>query len=68
MATCIKAKLVDDFAATDIPRGPSVRFGIDGRNYEVDLTDENAAALRAKLDPFAAAGRRVTAALGRARR
>jgi Lsr2 len=29
-----------------------VRFGIDGSDYEIDLSKKNAAALRRKLAPF----------------
>lgn len=61
MAQRIITTLVDDLDGTDIPRGlgETVRVGIDGRNYEIDLTDENAEVLREKLKPFVAAARRV---------
>jgi hypothetical protein len=36
-------------------------FSLDGTAYEIDLTDENAAALRAALAPFIAAARSVSA-------
>jgi hypothetical protein len=29
-----------------------VRFGVDGSDYEIDLSAKNAAALRRKLAPF----------------
>ena len=60
--------LVDDLDGTDIPRGQgeTVHFGISGRNYEIDLSNSNAAALREALRPYAEAGRRI--ALTRARR
>jgi hypothetical protein len=63
MAKRTVTTLVDDLDGTDIPRGQgeTVRFGIDGRNYEIDLTDENAAALRQALRPYVDAGRRVNA-------
>lgn len=53
--------LMDDLDGTDIPRGlgETVRFGIDGCNYEIDLTDENAAALRESLSRYLEAGRVV---------
>ena len=53
--------LVDDLDDTDIPRGlgETVRFGIDGRNFEIDLTDDNAQALREALQPYTEAGRRI---------
>lgn len=60
MAKRTTTTLVDDFDGTDIPRGlgETVRFSIDGRDYEIDLRDENAAALRDKLRPFLASARR----------
>ena len=42
----------------------SVAFGLDGREYMIDLSDENAARLRDALAPYVAAARRV----GRGRR
>ncbi len=36
----------------------TVRFALDGRELEIDLTDENAIKLRKTLLPFIAAGRR----------
>lgn len=61
MAQRIITTLIDDLDGTDIPRGlgETVRFGIDGRNYEVDLTDDNAQALREALQPYTEAGRRI---------
>ena len=37
----------------------SVRFALDGREYEIDLSDENAAKLREVFAPFVAAARRA---------
>lgn len=37
----------------------TVRFSLDGVDYEIDLSESNAAALRAALDPFVQSGRRV---------
>lgn len=50
---------VDDLDGTDIPRGlgDTVRFGIDGRNYEIDLTDAHASELREVLTLYVEAGR-----------
>ncbi|MBF4568764.1 Lsr2 family protein [Plantibacter sp. VKM Ac-2880] len=63
--------LIDDLDGTDIPpgTGETVRFGVDGRSYEIDLGDDNAAALRAALQPYAQVGRRlVTTSYHRRRR
>lgn len=45
---------VDGSAATE-----TVSFELDGRAYEIDLSEGNAARLRALLADFVAAGRRV---------
>lgn len=57
MAQKIHITLVDD-----IDHGPAdenVTFGLDGINYEIDLSGENAQALRDSLSKFIAAGRRA---------
>lgn len=63
MATRTITTLVDDLDGSDIPRGlgETVRFGIDGENYEIDLTDDNAAALRETLASYVEAARPVIA-------
>ena len=43
----------------------SVAFGLDGREYMIDLSDENAARLRDALAPYVAAARRVGRGRGR---
>ncbi|WP_200936392.1 MULTISPECIES: Lsr2 family protein [unclassified Plantibacter] len=64
MATRTITTLIDDLDGSDIPRGlgETVRFGIDGENYEIDLTDENAAALRETLSAYVEAARPIVAA------
>jgi hypothetical protein len=37
----------------------SVEFALEGRSYEIDLSDENAAKLRDALAPYVAAARRA---------
>ncbi len=57
MAQKIHITLVDD-----IDHGPadeSVTFALDGINYEIDLSADNAQALRDALSKFIAAGRRA---------
>src|ERR1700759_2651053 len=46
----------------------SVRFALDGKLFEIDLSEENAAQLRQILAPYIRAGRPVRGALGRVRR
>jgi hypothetical protein len=51
----------------DLDGGPAdetVRFGIDGTQYEIDLSKAHAGELRSALEPFVASARRVTAAGG----
>ncbi|WP_404375239.1 Lsr2 family protein [Kytococcus sedentarius] len=52
-------QLIDDLDGSEADE--TVLFSLDGRSYEIDLTSENADRLRAALNPWAAAGRRVSA-------
>jgi ABC-type phosphonate transport system ATPase subunit len=63
MARRIVHQLVDDLDGTvlEIGSGETVLFSLDGTAYEIDLTDDNAAALREALAPYIAAGRSVSA-------
>lgn len=60
MARRIIHQLVDDLDGTQLEdgQGETVRFGLDGKAYEIDLSAENAAALKKALTPFVRAGRR----------
>ncbi|GAA2983121.1 hypothetical protein JOD63_000722 [Microbacterium terrae] len=64
MARKIVHQLVDDLDGTilEVGDGETVLFSLDGIAYEIDLTDENAAALRSALAPYLTAGRRISAA------
>jgi hypothetical protein len=74
MARRIVHQLVDDLDGSllEVGEGETVLFSLDGIAYEIDLTDENAAALRAALDRFISAARPVStrgaAAAGPARK
>ncbi len=46
----------------------TVRFGLDGVDYEIDLSTANAAAIREALAKYVDAGRRVRAAAGKTAR
>jgi len=61
MARRIVHQLVDDLDGTVLEpgEGETVLFSLDGAAYEIDLTDDNAAALRAALQPYLSAGRSV---------
>ncbi len=62
MARRIVHQLVDDLDGTvlEIGSGETVLFSLDGTAYEIDLTDDNAAALRASLAPYLAAARSIS--------
>lgn len=69
MARRIVHQLVDDLDGTvlEVGAGETVLFSLDGVAYEVDLTDENAAALREAFAPYIAAARSVSARAGSSR-
>ena len=57
MAKKIITVLTDDLDGGDADR--TVEFGLDGANYTIDLSDENAGKLRTLLEPYLTAGSRV---------
>jgi hypothetical protein len=57
MAQKIHVTLVDDIDQT--PADENITFGLDGINYEIDLSAGNAAALREALAKYISAGRRA---------
>ncbi len=61
MARKIIHQLVDDIDGTvlDPGEGESVTFSLDGKVYEIDLTEGNAAKLREAFAPYISAGRRT---------
>lgn len=61
MATKTIVRIIDDLdgAELDEGKGESLRFGLDGVEYELDLSDANAAALRELIGPYIDAGRRT---------
>jgi hypothetical protein len=68
MAKRVIHELVDDINGQ--PADESITFGLDGVQYEIDLTSKNAAKLRDALAPFVAAGTklgRATIGAGRSR-
>jgi hypothetical protein len=54
-------QLTDDLDGKPIPdgKGETVRFGVDGQDYEIDLGEKNAAVLRETIGRYVEAGRRV---------
>ncbi len=55
MAQILKITLTDDLTGGDADE--TVVFGLDGRTYEIDLSEKNASALRKALERYVAAGR-----------
>lgn len=64
MARKIVHQLIDDIDGTEIEigDGETVTFSIDGTAYEIDLSTENAAALRAAFEPYVSAARSISSA------
>jgi nucleoid-associated protein Lsr2 len=65
MAQKVVVELVDDLDGTSSDDVSSVTFGLDGAEYQIDLTEDNANRLRDALAEFIAAARRTG---GRVRR
>ena len=60
----ITTELVDDLDGSTITQGDggTVSFGLDGKHYEIDLTNANAAQLRDALTPFIGKARSASSA------
>ncbi len=58
MATKTNVMLVDDLDG-ESPADTTVKFGIWGTEYEIDLTDDNAAEFRNALSKYVSAARKV---------
>lgn len=61
MARRVAVVLEDDLTGRvlDEGRGETVSFGLDGRAYELDLSEDNAAEMRRVLGRYTSAGRKV---------
>jgi hypothetical protein len=66
MAQKIQTLFVDDLDGSEAEG--TVRFGLDGANYEIDLSTIHAEELRKVLAPYTRAGRKVAGAGRRAAR
>lgn len=58
MAQKVHIVLEDDLDGS--PATETVSFGLDGKTYEIDLNDKNAAALRDALATYVGHGRKVS--------
>jgi hypothetical protein len=59
MAQKVIVELVDDLDGTASDDISTVSFSLDGADYEIDLTEDNAESLRATLEEYVAAARRT---------
>lgn len=57
MAQRVQVQLVDDLSGEEAQE--TVRFALDGTNYEIDLTEQNALSLRAVLADYVDKGRKA---------
>lgn len=62
MAQKVVVSLVDDLTGDEAEE--TVQFGLDGKNYEMDLSEKNAEKLRDILGTYVAAGRHVSKSRG----
>jgi hypothetical protein len=65
MATKTSVVLIDDLDG-ETTADTTVSFGLDGRSYEIDLSDDNAAEFRDALSKYVSAGRK-SGSTGKAR-
>jgi hypothetical protein len=65
VAQKVLTTLTDDLDGSDA--NETITFGLDDVTYEIDLNAKNSAKLRAALDPFVAAGRRMSGSRSRSR-
>jgi Lsr2 len=59
VAQKVLVQLVDDLTGVASDDISTVLFGLDGANYEIDLSEENAERLRAALADYVASARRT---------
>lgn len=59
MAQTVKIILEDDLDGG--PADETVRFGLDGKQYEIDLSASNAERLRSSMQDFVSVARRASA-------
>lgn len=63
MAQQVLVQLVDDVDGSEATQ--TVRFGLDGISYEIDVNDSHAEELRSAVDKFALAGRKTRGGSGK---
>ena len=63
MAQKVQTLLIDDLDGGEAES--TVRFGLDGAEYEIDLSAKHAEALRKALEPYMSAARRASGSVVR---
>ena len=63
MAQKVQTLLIDDLDGKEAEG--TVRFGLDGAEYEIDLSAKNAGAMRKALEPYVSAARRASGSVAR---
>lgn len=63
MAQKVSVLLVDDIDGSDADE--TIKFGLDGTHYEIDLNSDHAQELRGQLSRYVKAARKVTGSVGR---
>ena len=60
MAVSYEVIYIDDLDGTRLEEGAAetIKFAVDGKDYEIDLSEQNAAAFREALAPYLNAARR----------
>ena len=66
MASRTIVELTDDVDGK--PADETVRFALDGREYEIDLSSKNAKAIRKAFEPWIGSARRASSRRGRTTR
>lgn len=52
-------QLIDDLDGSVLRDGTTINFSLEGRAYEIDLSEKNVKKLREAFEPFTSAGRAV---------
>lgn len=61
MAQQFQVRYIDDLDGTDLGEtSNTLSFAFEGKEYSIDLSDENAEAFRSAVAPYIEAGHRVT--------
>lgn len=62
MAQKVSIEYIDDIDGSPLgDDGETVEFGFEGRNYQIDLTEENAQKFREFMEVYVENGTRITA-------